>query len=100
MSNAIDGETALKGKKVLAYTLAGCVHCLHLHELLERCSIPDDRITFVDVGSDISKEDFAKLFPDAAGYPHVVVDGKSIGGLVETAKWMIKKGYVSSNKHG
>ena len=98
--NAIDGEAKIKGVKVIAYTLNGCVHCLHLHELLERCEIPNERITFIDVGSDISKEEFAGRFPEAEGYPHVVINGKSIGGLVETAKWLIKKGYVSSNKHG
>ena len=43
---------------VTAYTLQGCVHCMHLHELLERSSIPEERITYVDVGTDISKEDF------------------------------------------
>lgn len=98
--NAIDGEAKIKGVKVIAYTLNGCVHCLHLHELLERCEIPNERITFVDVGSDISKEDFARQFPDAGGYPHVIINREPIGGLVETAKWLIKKGYISSNKNG
>ena len=49
-----DGEKNLKHFKVTAYTLQGCVHCMHLHELLERSNIPNERITYVDVGKDIS----------------------------------------------
>ena len=85
---------------VTAYTLKGCVHCLHLHELLERSSIPQERITYVDVGEDITKEDFIKKFPEAGGYPHVIIDGKSIGGLVETAKYLVKKKMVSTTPNG
>ena len=73
---------------------------MHLHELLERSKIPQERITYVDVGKDISKEDFIKKFPEASGYPHVIIDGKSIGGLVETAKYLVKKKMVSTTSNG
>ena len=73
---------------------------MHLHELLERSDVPNDRVTYVDVGKDISKEDFLKKFPEAGGYPHVVIDGKPIGGLVETAKYLVKKKMVSTTPNG
>lgn len=95
-----DGEKNLKHFKITAYTLQGCVHCMHLHELLERSDVPNDRITYVDVGKDISKEDFLKKFPEAGGYPHVLIDDKSIGGLVETAKYLVKKKMVSTTPNG
>ena len=97
LPNAIDGMARIKNFKVIAYTLNGCVHCLHLHELMDRCNIPNERITFVHVGSDISKEDFVKQFPNAAGYPHVIINGKEIGGLVETARYLVNKKLVSSS---
>ena len=100
LPGAIDGKAKIKDYKVTAYTLQGCVHCTHLHELLDRCSIANDRITYVDVGKDISKEDFVSQFPEAGGYPHVIINGKTIGGLVETAKYLIEKKLVSSNKNG
>jgi|TARA_B100000085_G_scaffold215592_1_gene199896 glutaredoxin len=99
LPGAIDGMAKIKNYKVIAYTLQGCVHCTHLHELLDRCSISNDRITYVDVGKDISKEDFVAQFPEAGGYPHVIINGKTIGGLVETAKFLLKKKLVSSNKN-
>ena len=98
--NEPDEGFRLKGFNVTAYTLEGCVHCLHLHELLERSRIPAERITFVDVGKDISKEDFLKKFPEAAGYPHVIINNKTIGGLVETAKYLVKKQLISSSGNG
>ena len=54
---------------VTAYTLKGCVHCLHLHELLERSNIPQERITYVDVGEDITKE--------AVSYTHLTLPTNS-----------------------
>ena len=95
-----DGEKNLKHFKITAYTLQGCVHCMHLHELLERSDVPNERITYVDVGKDISKEDLIKKFPEAGGYPYVIIDGKSIGGLVETAKYLVKKKMVSTTPNG
>ena len=100
LPGAIDGMARIKDYKVTAYTLQGCVHCIHLHELLDRSSIDNSRITYIDVGKDISNEDFVSQFPEAAGYPHVVINGKEIGGLVETAKYLLKKKLVASNKNG
>ena len=96
----MDKEGFIKLFNVTAYTLEGCVHCMHLHELLERSNVPNERITYVDVGKDISKEDFIKKFPEAGGYPHVIIDGKSIGGLVETEKYLVKKKMVSTTPNG
>ena len=96
----LEGEGKLKQCNVTAYTLEGCVHCMHLHELLERSNVPNERVTYVDVGKDISKEDFIKKFPEANGYPHVIIDGKPIGGLVETAKYLVKKKMVSTTPNG
>ena len=96
----LGGEGKLRSFNVTAYTLEGCVHCMHLHELLERSNIPQERITYVDVGKDLSKEDFLKKFPEAGGFPHVIIDGKSIGGLVETAKYLVKKKMVSTTPNG
>ena len=51
-----------------------------------------------EVGVDIPREDFTKLYPHVTGYPYVIIDGKEIGGLVETAKFFLKEGLVSVNK--
>ena len=50
-----------------------------------------------EVGVDITREDFIKLYPHVTGYPYVIIDEKQIGGLVETAKFFLKEGLVSVN---
>ena len=37
-------------------------------------------------------------YPNALGYPYVIIDGEELGGLVEVAKYLVKNGYVSSKK--
>ena len=44
------------------------------------------------------KEEFLSKYPNVNTFPHVVIDGESIGGLVETAKMFVVKGLVSSRK--
>ena len=96
----LEGEVKLRSFNVTAYTLEGCIHCMHLKQLMERSNISNERVTYINVGKDISKEDFIKKFPEAGGYPHVIIDGKPIGGLVETAKYLVKKKLVSATPNG
>ena len=56
--------------------------------------LPDvDQVRDVD---DNNREEFVKKYPDAKGYPYVIIDGESIGSLVEVAKILIKKGYINA----
>jgi len=50
------------------------------------------------VGQDISRETMVKRYPLAKGYPYVIIDGEPIGGLHQTAKFLLDKGLVSSRK--
>jgi hypothetical protein len=50
------------------------------------------------VGQDITKETMIQKYPLAKGYPYVIIDGEVIGGLHQTAKFLIDKGVVSSKK--
>jgi hypothetical protein len=52
----------------------------------------------INIPRDIMKEDFKIKFPFATGYPYVIIDGKEIGGLVETVKYFVDKGLVTSRK--
>ena len=39
------------------------------------------------------KSEFDVEFPAAAGFPHVIIDGKEIGSMQNTAKYLVDKGY-------
>ena len=81
--------------EILIYTTSGCFYCDQAKQLCRRANV-DYRTQ--EVGVDITKEDFTKLYPHVTGYPYVIVDEKEIGGLVETAKFFLKEGLVSVNK--
>lgn len=78
------------------YTTLGCGYCVKIKELMSRAGIED--YTEINIPRDIMKEDFKIKFPFATGYPYVVIDGQEIGGLVETVKYFVDHGLVSSKK--
>ena len=82
--------------KIVAYTTQGCFYCDQLKELFRRAEVEYESISVV---TDEEREKFRKDFPRAGGYPYVLVDDKHVGGLVETAKLLLEKGLVSSNKN-
>ena len=77
--------------KIVAYTTQGCFYCDQLKELFRRANIEYESIMI----SDGARESFNKQFPRATGYPYVVIDNKHVGGLVETAKFLIDNGLIS-----
>lgn len=82
--------------KIEAYTTAGCFYCDQLKELFRRAEVEYEAI---EVGFRYTKEKFRVDHPTAVGFPHVVIDGEPVGGLVETAKIFLQKGLVSSRKN-
>ena len=81
--------------EILIYTTSGCFYCDQAKKLCERANV--DYQT-KEVGVDIPREDFTKLYPHVNSSPYVIIDGNEIGGLVETAKLFLKEGLVSVNK--
>ena len=62
--------------------------------LMERASLDYNEIKVTKDESDA----FLKKYPNAVGYPYVIIDGKEIGGLVETAKVLLKEGLISAKE--
>ena len=81
--------------EIIIYTTSGCFYCDQAKKLCEKANV--DYQT-QEVGVDIPREDFIKLYPHVKAYPYVIIDGDEIGGLVETAKYFLKEGLVSVNK--
>jgi len=81
--------------EIIAYTTPGCFYCDKLKELFQRAQVDS---TIITIGTDITREKFKESFPDVQSFPHVIIDGETIGGLVETAKLFLQKDLVSSTK--
>lgn len=80
---------------VQIFTIPGCSYCVKVKQLLERANL--EYIQTV-VGKDISRDKFKSLYPEVTGFPLVNIDGENVGGLVETAKYLLDKGLVKTNK--
>lgn len=83
--------------QVEIYKTPGCGYCVKIDELMYRAHLIEQVTEYV-VGKDITIAEFKEKFPESKGFPHVIVDGKSVGGLIETVKWCVEKGLVTSRK--
>jgi len=83
--------------EIIAYTTKGCFYCDKLKDLFARANL---EYTTLMSGEDFTRPEFKEKFPLANGYPYVIIDGEPIGGLVETAKFLLQKGLVSVRKDG
>ena len=55
--------------------------------------IIEEEYSLVLIGRDMTKSQFEIEHPNAVGFPHVIIDGEEIGGLQNTAKYLVDKGY-------
>ena len=74
------------------YSSPGCFYCDQAKELCKRAEV--DYKSY-EIGKDITREDFLKLYPGVHTSPHIIIDGEVIGGVVEAAKFFLKEGLVS-----
>tara|TARA_B100000131_G_scaffold84994_1_gene81960 strand:+ start:216 stop:539 length:324 start_codon:yes stop_codon:yes gene_type:complete len=81
--------------KIEAYITNGCTYCTHLRELIYRADLAD-QTTFIKVGKHITRDEFIEKFPNANGYPYVVIDGVEYAGLVPTAQFFVENNLVTS----
>jgi len=81
--------------EIVAYTTPGCFYCDQLKELFKRADL---EYTVTTVNTIEQKNEMKLKYPLANSYPYVIIDGEVIGGLVETARFLVKKGLVSSKK--
>jgi len=80
---------------IVAYTSPGCFYCDQLKELFKRADL---EYTVHVVSTPEDRESLKKKYPLCNSFPHVIIDGEVVGGLVETARLLVKKGLVSSTK--
>ena len=82
--------------KIEAYITNGCTYCTHLRELIYRADL-GEQTTFIKVGKHITRDEFIEKFPNANGYPYVVIDGVEYAGLVPTAQFFVENNLVTSS---
>lgn len=80
--------------KVTLYTKQDCFYCSQAKVLLASKNIS---YTELKLDSDFTRENLLEMFPTAATFPVVVVDGFNIGGFTQL-KYMIEEQTTSTAK--
>jgi glutaredoxin len=81
--------------KISIYTIPGCSYCTKVKELMVRADLEYEHFL---VGTDLTREELIRSYPLAKGFPYVIIDGQPVGGLTQTAKYLMDKGLVKSRK--
>ena len=84
--------------EIKAYTKVGRKFCGNLIELFERAGVEYTTIVVGEKANQCPTEIFQKEYPEIHAFPFVVIDGKKIGGLVETAALFLHKKLVTVPK--
>ena len=74
----------------LIYSKVGCTYCDKLSALMDSKGISYTKLT---LGEDYTVDDFVEKFGRTT-FPRVLLDGEVIGGMRETAQYLVKEGYV------
>jgi len=78
--------------EIKLYTKPGCKYCRQAKILFERANLQYEEVNCIGDNAEKLKEDY----PDATGFPWVIIDGEVVGPLTETAKLFLEKGLVTS----
>jgi len=88
--------------EIRAYTSDSCFYCTQLKELFKRADVEWTEIKVVpnhegeaEEGT-IMRQDLASQYPMIDSFPAVFINEELVGGLVPTAKYLIKEGLVSA----
>ena len=70
--------------------------CDHARELFRRANL---EYSDIKVGDDIPRSEFGEKYPHVNAFPFIVIDRMEFVGLVGVARYLVQKGFVSSNKN-
>ena len=68
---------------IIVYTKDNCPYCVKAKALLKGYGL---EYTEMNIGRDISREEFLDTFPNARTVPQIVLEGEHVGGYEELAK--------------
>ena len=80
--------------EIKVYTTPGCFYCTQVKELFKRAELEYEE-SIID---ETNRLDFRTKYPLAVAFPFVLIDNEPVGGLVETARVLVKRGLVSAKK--
>ena len=73
------------------YTKDGCPYCEKIKEVLQ---LTESKFVVYNLGEHFEKKEFYGEFGQGSTFPQVVVDGKKLGGCVDTIKFLKEESII------
>ena len=73
------------------YTNVGCPYCDKVKQVLE---LTGSRFVVYNLGEHFEKKEFYGEFGQGSTFPQVVVDGKKLGGCIDTIKFLKEESII------
>ena len=73
------------------YSKEGCSYCKKAEQLLELAKV--DYVVY-KLGDSFTKDEFVSQFGYGSSFPRITVDGKLLGGCMDTFKYLAEKNLV------
>ena len=73
------------------YSKDGCPHCT---KVISALTLAEQRYVEYKLGRDFDRDEFYSEFGNGSTFPQIQVDGKKLGGCVETVKYLKEKKLV------
>ena len=77
--------------KFTVYSKEGCSYCTKAKQLLDLAKV--DYVVY-KLGDHFTKEGFISEFGHGSSFPKITVDGKLIGGCLDTSRYLEEKNLV------
>lgn len=75
----------------IVYSKSGCGYCARLIDFMKQKDIPHVKLM---LGIDYTVEEFVTMFKHGATFPRVIYQGKTIGGMKDTVKYLVSNNHV------
>ena len=91
MNGKLDPEERVLSRNFVVYSRDGCPYCEKVEQVLEMTGL--NFVTY-KLDKHFDREGFISEFGEGSTFPQVIVNGKKLGGCVDTVKYLQEKHLV------
>lgn len=78
-------------KTFIIYSKDSCPYCTKIVQLIQRA---EQKHVVYKLGREFQRDDFFAEFGEGTTFPQIILEGKKLGGMVETAQYLRENNLV------
>ena len=91
MNGKLDPEERVLSRNFTVYSKDGCLYCEKVEQVLEMTGL--NFVTY-KLDKHFDREGFISEFGEGSTFPQVIVNGRKLGGFVQTVEYLQEKNLV------